>query len=210
MHTCWGMYKYMKTGLAAEITYFRIADPPLPASAPHPTPPADLGPNGGKGGGEDGEDEGGEGRREGEGDKQGWRRDFEVRPLDVHNLQRPEAAESLFYMWRITGDVRYREWGWEMFKSFVEHTAVPGGGGFTSLSDASKVPPVMKDNMESFWLAETLKYLYLLFSPDDLVPLDKVVINTEGHVLPRFDMGPLFSTGWKRKPRDGNGNIIVE
>lgn len=57
--------------------------------------------------------------------------------------------------------------------------------------------------------AETLKYFYLLFSPPDLLPLDKVVINTEGHPLPRFDMGKLFSTGWKRKPRDANGKIIA-
>ena len=29
------------------------------------------------------------------------------------------------------------------------------------------------DTQQSFWLAETLKYLYLLFSPDEVVPLDK-------------------------------------
>jgi mannosyl-oligosaccharide alpha-1,2-mannosidase len=63
--------------------------------------------------------------------------------------------------------------------------------------------------MESFWLAETLKYFYLLFSPDDLLPLDKVVLNTEAHPLPRFDMGPLFGTGWSRKARDANG-VVVE
>lgn len=56
--------------------------------------------------------------------------------------------------------------------------------------------------------AETLKYFYLLFSPDDLLPLDKVVINTEAHPFPRFEMGKLFSTGWTRKPRDENGHII--
>ena len=32
-------------------------------------------------------------------------------------------------------------------------------------------------------LAETLKYLYLIFSPDDVVPLDKYVLNTEAHPL---------------------------
>jgi mannosyl-oligosaccharide alpha-1,2-mannosidase len=58
--------------------------------------------------------------------------------------------------------------------------------------------------------AETLKYLFLLFSPNDLLPLDKVVINTEAHPFPRFDLGKLFSTGWKRKPRDATGNVIGE
>ncbi|KLU84222.1 endoplasmic reticulum mannosyl-oligosaccharide 1,2-alpha-mannosidase [Magnaporthiopsis poae ATCC 64411] len=135
-----------------------------------------------------------------------WRKDFIVKEFDSHNLQRPETVESLFYMWRITGDTKYRDWGWEMFSSFMEHTAVPDAGGFTSLSNANKVPPVTRDNMESFWLAETLKYFYLLFSPNDLLPLDRIVINTEAHPLPRFDMGPLFSTGWKRKPREKSGS----
>jgi len=50
--------------------------------------------------------------------------------------------------------------------------------------------------------AETLKYFYLLFSPSDLLPLDQIVINTEAHIFPRFDMGPLFNTGWERKPKE--------
>ncbi|PHH75469.1 hypothetical protein CDD80_2339 [Ophiocordyceps camponoti-rufipedis] len=177
MQTCWGMYRFMPTGLAAEITHFRTTSPPLPEPAPHRAP-TDF--------------EGTE-----------WRRDFEVKPNDVHNLQRPETVESLFYMWRITGDVRYREWGWDMFRSFMNHTAVADGGGFTSLGDASVVPPVMRDNMESFWLAETLKYMYLLFSPHHVLPLDKMVLNTEAHPLPRFDTTAMLKTGWKRKARDG-------
>jgi hypothetical protein len=188
MQTCWGMYKYMATGLAAEITYFKIANPPLPESAPH-NPPADFDPSP---------------------DAQ-WRQDFEVKAFDSHNLQRPETVESLFYMWRITRDPKYREWGWEMFQSFMNYTAVGEGGkdGFTSLSNANKIPPVTRDNMESFWLAETLKYFYLLFSPDDVLPRDKIVFNTEAHPLPRFDMGPLFKTGWERKKRDADGKIIA-
>jgi len=44
-----------------------------------------------------------------------------------------------------------------------------------------------KDNLQqSFFLAETLKYLYLLFSEDDLIPLDQYVFNTEAHPLPIF------------------------
>ncbi|RYO85660.1 hypothetical protein DL766_000887 [Monosporascus sp. MC13-8B] len=186
IHTCWGMYKWMATGLAAEITYFNIADPPLPESTPHQAP-AEFD--------EDPEAE--------------WRKDYDVHSNDVHNLQRPETVESLFYMWRITGDVKYREWGWEMFKSFVKYTEVEENGDFTSLSNANIIPPILRDNMESFWLAETLKYFYLLFSPSDLLPLDKVVFNTEAHAFPVFQMGQLFSTGWERKPRDAEGKIIA-
>ncbi|KAK7739987.1 mannosyl-oligosaccharide alpha-1,2-mannosidase [Cytospora paraplurivora] len=185
MQTCWGMYKYMATGLAAEITYFRVPNP-VPAEGSAHKAPAVFDPD----------------------PEAKWREDFIVKNQDTHNLQRPETVESLFYMWRITGEQKYRDWGWEMFKSFMNYTAVEDGGGFTSLSDANVIPPETRDNMESFWLAETLKYFYLLFSPADLLPLDKVVINTEAHPLPRFDMGPLFSTGWQRKPRDSDGNII--
>ena len=41
------------------------------------------------------------------------------------------------------------------------------------------MPVVHEDRMETFWISETLKYLYLLFSEDTLVPLDKYVFNTE-------------------------------
>lgn len=41
-----------------------------------------------------------------------------------------------------------------------------------------------QDNMmQSFFLAETLKYLYLLFSPPSVIPLDEWVFNTEAHPL---------------------------
>ena len=47
--------------------------------------------------------------------------------------------------------------------------------------------------------AETLKYLYLLFSKDDLLPLDEVVFNTEAHPLPMFDMPKHFrKAGWRK------------
>jgi hypothetical protein len=127
--TCWGMYKVMATGLAPEIAHFYIDNPPLPESTPHKAPTTF----------DDAEDA-------------DWRQDFLIKSNDNHNLQRPETVESLFYMWRITGDEMYREWGWEMFKAFVEYTAVDEGGGFTSLSNANVIPPTTRDNMESFWL----------------------------------------------------------
>jgi len=183
MHTCWATYKAMATGLAAEITHFKLDHPPLAEGAPHEAAPEDLDPA------PDAE----------------WRKDFEIKPMDAHNLQRPETVESLFYMWRITGEAKYRDWGWEMFRSFVNYTAVEDGGGFTSLGNANVVPPEVRDNMESFWLAETLKYFYLLFSPDELLPLTGMVMNTEAHPLPRFEMGKMFWTGWKRGEKREKG-----
>ncbi|KAL5615164.1 hypothetical protein BROUX41_005221 [Berkeleyomyces rouxiae] len=189
MQTCWGMYQVMATGLAAEITYFNVdVKNPPPYDPEHEMVPdavfLDKDP------------------------EASWRSDFDVHAADRHNLQRPETVESLFYMWRLTGEPKYRHWGWEMFCAFTNHTTVANQGGFTSLSNADRVPPKPRDNMESFWMAETLKYFYLLFSPGNLMPLTDVVFNTEAHPLPRFDMGRLLSTGWKRRPRDEHGNVV--
>lgn len=81
-----------------------------------------------------------------------WKKDYIVKPLDAHNLQRPETVESLFMMWRITEDPLYREWGWKIFQAFKEHTSVGDGKGYTSVNNVNSVPPVWRDNMESFWL----------------------------------------------------------
>lgn len=135
-----------------------------------------------------------------------WRDDLEVRILDRHNLQRPETVESLFYMYRVLGDDVYRQWGWDMFVSFIKHTAIEDVGSekksiraFTSLDNVMNVPPDTRDNMESFWMAETLKYFYLLFSPPDLLSLDTHILNTEAHPFPRFHIGDQLKTGWQRK-----------
>jgi mannosidase alpha-like ER degradation enhancer 2 len=39
--------------------------------------------------------------------------------------------------------------------------------------------------MPSYFLTETLKYLYLLFAPDETLDLKQVVLNTEAHPLRR-------------------------
>ena len=179
--TCWGMYKVMATGLAPEITHFKIKDPAhmesdgILASADITDKAKD---------------------------------EFVIKHNDNHNLQRPETVESLFYMWRITGNPMYREWGWEMFQSFIKYTKADADGGYTSLAHANEIPPILRDNMESFWLAETLKYFYLLFSPSDFLPLDSIVINTEAHIFPRFKLARDLHTGWERKNRDEAGHIV--
>ncbi|KAM6170153.1 endoplasmic reticulum mannosyl-oligosaccharide 1,2-alpha-mannosidase [Rhynchocyon petersi] len=111
--------------------------------------------------------------------------DVEVKPADRHNLLRPETVESLFYLYRFTGDSKYQDWGWEILQSFNAYTRVPTGGysSINNVQDPQKPDP--RDKMESFFLGETLKYLYLLFSDDpDLLSLDTYVFNTEAHPLP--------------------------
>ncbi|KAJ1977367.1 mannosyl-oligosaccharide alpha-1,2-mannosidase [Dimargaris xerosporica] len=117
--------------------------------------------------------------------------DFNIRTLNRHNLLRPETVESLFVLWRITKRPQYREWGWAIFEAFERHTRV-ATGGYTSINDVTKVPPPPRDKMETFFLSETLKYLYLLFGPDDTISLRDYVLNTEAHPLPILNQ-PRFS-----------------
>ncbi|KAK8506780.1 hypothetical protein V6N12_002224 [Hibiscus sabdariffa] len=95
------------------------------------------------------------------------------------NILRPETVESLFYLWRLTGNKTYQEWGWNIFQAFEKNSRIESG--YVGLKD---VNTGIKDNMmQSFFLAETLKYLYLLFSPPTVIPLNEWVFNTEAHPL---------------------------
>ncbi|KAE9601634.1 hypothetical protein Lal_00040660 [Lupinus albus] len=95
------------------------------------------------------------------------------------NIQRPETIESLFYLWRLTGNKTYQDWGWDIFQAFENNSRTEAG--YVGLRD---VTTGEKDNMmQSFFLAETLKYLYLMFSPPSIISLDEWVFNTEAHPL---------------------------
>ncbi|XP_034752387.1 endoplasmic reticulum mannosyl-oligosaccharide 1,2-alpha-mannosidase isoform X2 [Etheostoma cragini] len=114
-----------------------------------------------------------------------------VKPADRHNLLRPETVESLFYLYRFTKDPKYRDWGWDILLSFNNYTKVLGGG-YTSINNVrDPLNPGPRDKMESFFLGETLKYLYLLFSDNtEQLSLDKYVFNTEAHALPIWPSPP--------------------
>lgn len=92
---------------------------------------------------------------------------FNISATDTHSLLRPETAESLFVMWRVTGDTRYQEWGWHIFRAIEQH-AQTQWGGYASIKSVVSDVPVLEDKMESFFLAETLKYLFLLFEDNEV------------------------------------------
>ncbi|XP_049960338.1 endoplasmic reticulum mannosyl-oligosaccharide 1,2-alpha-mannosidase isoform X1 [Schistocerca serialis cubense] len=113
--------------------------------------------------------------------------DMYVKTNDAHNLLRPEFLESLWYMYQITGNHTYQDWGWQIFQAFEKHTKVKNG--YTSIGDVrNPLNTRPKDMMESFFLSETLKYLYLLFSEDrTLLSIDRYVLNSEAHPLPIYE-----------------------
>ncbi|CAH1112085.1 unnamed protein product [Psylliodes chrysocephalus] len=113
-------------------------------------------------------------------------KDLYVKSNDAHNLLRPEFIESLWYMYQFTGNTTYQDWGWKIFQGFEKYTKVTNG--YTSIGNVRNTANVRpKDMMESFFLSETLKYLYLLFSNDPkMLNLDNYVINSEAHPLPIY------------------------
>jgi mannosidase alpha-like ER degradation enhancer 2 len=71
--------------------------------------------------------------------------------------------------------------GHRFFEDLVRHCRTEDG--YATLK--SVVTNEKKDLMPSYFLAETLKYLYLLFSPPKTLDFDRVVFNTEAHPLRR-------------------------
>ncbi|RYP27966.1 hypothetical protein DL767_007431 [Monosporascus sp. MG133] len=104
---------------------------------------------------------------------------------DRRYILRPEAIESVFMMYRLTGDPEWMHKAWDMFTAIEKLTRTKIAAA--SLDDVTKAQPAQMDSMESFWLAETLKYFYLIFSDFDVVSLDQWVLNTEAHPLRRAD-----------------------
>jgi len=117
----------------------------------------------------------------------------EFPPYDARYMLRPETVESLFIAFRLTGDNRYREYGWAIFQAIEKHCRIPSGG-YATIVNVDEVPVRHEDKMETFFLGETLKYLFLLFSDGDTIPLSKYVFNTEAHPLPVF--APSIRTGF--------------
>lgn len=101
---------------------------------------------------------------------------------------RPEIIESAYYLYSFTHDSRYREMGQTFLDSLVKYCRTDVA--FAALQNVETKK--QGDRMESFFLAETLKYLYLLFAPAKVLDLEQFVFNTEAHPL-RKDFTPQSS-----------------
>ena len=94
---------------------------------------------------------------------------------------RPEIVESTYYLYHYTGGPEYQRMGEKMFRDFVKYCRAEAG--YAALADV--ISKQQLDEMESFALAETFKYFYLLFAPPETLQFDKVIFNTEAHPLKR-------------------------
>ncbi|XP_019259395.1 PREDICTED: alpha-mannosidase I MNS4 isoform X2 [Nicotiana attenuata] len=126
-----------------------------------------------------------------------WRRygftpeGFNLATLTVQQGQksyplRPELIESTYWLYKATRDPRYLDAGRDMLASLQYGARCTCG--YCHISDVEFHK--QEDHMESFFLAETVKYLWLLFDlaagPDNLVENGpyKYIFSTEGHLLP--------------------------
>jgi mannosyl-oligosaccharide alpha-1,2-mannosidase len=95
----------------------------------------------------------------------------------THDAHRPEAIESVFILYRITGDPSLQDAAWRMFESINNATfAEFANSAIADVTVQEGKETEKLDQCESFWMAETLKYFYLIFSEPSLVSLDDYVL----------------------------------
>ncbi len=95
---------------------------------------------------------------------------------------RPEIIESAYYLYRVTGNTKYREMGFTYFNDIVKYCRTDEA--YAALRDVTTKDK--SDEMESFFFAETLKYFYLLFSAPETFNFERIIFNTEAHPLRRI------------------------
>lgn len=101
------------------------------------------------------------------------------RTVDAGYPLRPEIIESTYYLYQKTKDPKYLAMGKTMFEDLVKYCRTDVAyAGLKSVVTKEKT-----DYMHSFWLAETLKYFYLLFADEKKVDLRSVTFNTEAHPI---------------------------
>lgn len=98
---------------------------------------------------------------------------------DPKYILRPETVETYFYLWRVTKNPKYRTWGAEVLEACNKHLRVERG--YVGANSVFNIPVPANDMLETFWIAETLKYLLLLFSSDTAFDFSTHVFNTEAH-----------------------------
>jgi len=94
---------------------------------------------------------------------------------------RPEIIESAYYLYHYTSDPKYLKMGEAFYRGLLHYCRTDEA--YAYLNDV--ILKQKGDGMESFFFAETLKYLYLLFAPKDLLPFDKIIFTTEAHPIRR-------------------------
>ena len=121
-------------------------------------------------------------------------------------MLRPEVIESIYYMYHFTGDEQWRDRSWKIAQSVNEHARQKFGfGTITSIHKN----PIVENEQQSFFLAETLKYLYLTHTTRQEFDPTRFVLTTEAHPLRRFcDIPSNVSVSSQTRPSEGQGASV--
>lgn len=95
----------------------------------------------------------------------------------AYYILRPENIESCFYLHRKTGMNEYLWMAKVMIEDLIKNCKTETA--FASIRNVATLEKL--NSMESFFFAETLKYAYLIFAPESVVDLNKIVFITEAH-----------------------------
>ena len=116
---------------------------------------------------------------------------YNLRTLTSHNAGwplRPEFIEATYYLYTATKDPFFKQVTKQIVVTIERYAK--SMCGYTVLKDTRSLKwetgggSVQEDQMDSFFLAETVKYLYLILEDDNFVNKDEYLFNTEAHILP--------------------------
>eukprot|EP00917_Polyrhabdina_sp_WS-2016_P017592 GHVP01038003.1.p1 GENE.GHVP01038003.1~~GHVP01038003.1.p1 ORF type:complete len:358 (-),score=64.98 GHVP01038003.1:1487-2560(-) len=120
--------------------------------------------------------------------------DWTLRPIvqsprlvkkDPRYILRPETFESLYLNYERTGEEIYRQWAYQIYQNIKKH-CFSEEYGFTTCVNSFQLEPGIFDEVESFMFAETIKYLWLIFSPRGHFNHEGWIFTTEAHPVPKF------------------------
>lgn len=130
MNTCWAMCKSNPSKLPTERSKFNVYSPPkMMKEESNALPSADII-----------RDE----------DDANWRQDLVQAPVNEYTFLSPRIAESLLYLWRTTGDEKYRIWGWEVFEAYMRTTGNRASNSYESSTGASVAGSFQSHVLDSF------------------------------------------------------------
>lgn len=92
-----------------------------------------------------------------------------------------DLVETLFYMWRLTKIHTFKTAAWHCFKMMQKYCK--GKYGYSTLLSVHEEKAEQNDEMPSYFLSKTLKYLFMTFGPDDIMPVDHYFMTPGGHIL---------------------------
>lgn len=136
------------------------------------------------------------------GEAKGWRDGVSHGRIEFNNehgffttvasyVLRPEVIESIFYAWRITGDTLWRDMAWYSFQAMTKYLLTPSGG-YAGIGNVNDISSGLIDSNPSFFSAELMKYLYLIFDDSSNYSLDDYVFSTEAHPFKVLKRNPAY------------------